>query len=150
MTGRFTFGLLLLAALTTLVGCNNNRHVSGKVLFADDGSPVPCGTVIFDNGTSMAKGPIQPDGSYEVGFEKKGNGIPDGTYKIRIIGAVAQNTKASTKKDQFSGQVVEGMGSVSTTDLIDRKYRDLNESGLTLVVDKSTKTYDIKVERAKK
>ena len=136
-------------ALTMLNGCGRNVALSGRVTFSDDGSPVPCGTVIFDNGKDMGKGAIQEDGSYVVGFEKRQNGIPRGEYRIRIVGAVKEVGQSETTEDKFSGQKLEQMGSQKTVDLIDRKYRTLGDSGLTLTVDGSTATFDIKVDRFK-
>lgn len=147
MKNRYVYGVVIALITLAFAGCGKNLPLSGKVTFADDGSPVPCGTVIFDDGKNMGKGPIQEDGTYVVGFEKKNNGIPRGTYRVRIVGAVQEVGETEATEDRFTGQKTEQMGMRQTVDLIDRKYRSLADSGLTFTADGTSSTYDIQVER---
>jgi len=135
----FKYKLILLLFIgvvaIVLTGCNKHVPLKGKVTFADDGSPVGAGVVIFDDGAVRASGPIQRDGTYVVGFEKEGNGIPPGTYQVVISGAV----KKLDNPTNFFPAPTEMM--------IHSKYLYPNSSGLSIVVDRTTKEYNIEVER---
>ena len=131
----FFIGMVAIA----VAGCGNkNATLKGKVTFADDGSPVPAGVVIFDNGAISASGAIQADGTYVAGFEKVKNGIPPGTYRVSISGAVR---KLDNPTNFFPPP---------TEMLIHRKYVSQEDSGLSVVVDHNTKEYNIEVDRPEK
>ena len=130
--------LLFLSALL-LAGCGTgNIPISGTVTFSDDGSPLPTGTVIFDDGKSQAQGKIQPDGKYVMGFDKEANGVPPGTYAVTVIGAVEMLPNP------------EGRFPIPYAELIDVKHTDKATSGLTIDVNASQRIYDIQVDRAKR
>ena len=118
-----------------LTGCSDRVPLEGKVTFADDGSPLTCGTVLFDNGTILARGPIQSDGTYAVGLEKEGDGIPPGTYQVSIVDAAEEIPSGSDYVPP------------SYEKLIHEKYFSKDSSGLEVSVDASTERFDIEVER---
>jgi hypothetical protein len=130
--------IYLLSIFILAAGCSGNMPVSGKVTFSDDGSPVPVGMVVFDDGINMARAPIQPDGTFVMGFNKDGDGVPPGTYGVTIVGTV----KLLDNPDDVYPPPSE--------ELVDLKYSDKATSGLSITVDGSKKTFDIKVERPKK
>ena len=120
------------------VGCGdaNRVKVRGTVSFSDDGSPLPRGMVCFDNDTIMARGTVAPDGSYAIGVEKDGRGIPPGSYNVSIFFAQEEIPGGSAYAPRYK-------------QLIDGKYASRDTSGIAVVVDSSTTRFDIKVDRAK-
>jgi hypothetical protein len=75
--------LVALALFLAAAGCGGNPVVVGRVTFVD-GTPLGVGDVILDDGRNMGRGAIKPDGSFVIGFLKKGDGIPAGTYRVAI------------------------------------------------------------------
>jgi hypothetical protein len=131
---HFTF---IIALCIFAAGCGKNVPLSGKVTFSDDGSPVPSGLVILDDGQHAARAPIQADGKFVVGFEKESNGLPPGTYGVSVVAV-----KILDNPDNVYPPPQE--------ELIDLKYNNKDTSGLSITVDKSTKKFDISVDRFKK
>ena len=128
-------------------GCSNQVRVTGKVTF-EDGTPLTEGKVVFDKDASFqAVGQIQDDGSYILGSYQLADGIPRGTYKVYITGAVSAETKNVGTRVQTGDQTFErGQTSIPMfTKLIHAKYETPETSGLVCEVKKSMK-YDIKVE----
>jgi len=126
--------LLLCFSLLSLIGCGGNVNLGGKVTFSDDGSPLTCGRVCFSTENFQAFGDIKPDGTYVVGTLSSNDGIPPGTYKVYISGAVRAT------------ETLEG-GDVLTEPLIDKKFTSPSTSDLTLTVPSAERRYDIQVER---
>jgi hypothetical protein len=126
-----------LILIVTFLGCGSNIRISGTVTFSDDGSPVSAGEVLFDNGVHVAHGVIQENGKFVMGFEHANNGVPPGTYQVSIVRAV----KLLPNPDDIYPPPYE--------ELIDKKYSDKKTSELSIIIDGSTKTYNIKVDRAK-
>lgn len=137
MKKRVSFiGFLGILLLT--FGCSGNKvGLSGKVTFSDDDSPLTVGTVYFTTDTYEARGNIGEDGTYHVSSVKDKDGIPPGEYKVYIQGA-----------EKNVGSTPGGYEQMEP--LIDKKYTSKGTSGLTVTIDKSTKTYDIKVDRPAK
>lgn len=136
---------LVLFCLVIQTGCSQNQALSGIVTFADDGSPVPCGTIYFDDGQRVGRGDILSDGRYTIGFEKMGNGIPKGTYKVYFSGV------ASVEKKTPTGNVSSrafGDDKI-VTPLIDNKYNQVATTDIVFQVDGKTSQFDIKLDRAK-
>jgi hypothetical protein len=75
--------LLLLAA----TGCGGYYPVHGKVTY-EDGTPVAKGIVVFESKDSarpvVARGDIEPDGTYRLGTQKPGDGAPAGKYRVLV------------------------------------------------------------------
>jgi len=137
------FGIL---AVALTVGCNRNVQVTGKVQFADE-TPLRVGSVVFESESDQfsANGKIQEDGTYKLGSVKEGDGIPRGTYRVSIIGAVTYGAAPEMPTDPYASR-----GSVSpfppSISLIHRKYASAETSELSCNVTQST-TYDITVEK---
>ncbi|MDO5554009.1 MAG: hypothetical protein Q4G68_09610 [Planctomycetia bacterium] len=130
-----------------LFGCSKNVPLSGKITFSDDNAPVTCGMVYFDNGQMTGRADIQPDGSYVLGFEKAGNGVPKGEYKVYFSG-VAQVDKIETGQATDAKKQTFG-GNVSVTSLINRKYNSAETTDIIFEADGTTQKFDIKLDRAK-
>src|SRR5438045_8319245 len=72
-------------------GCNHGTALSpvrGTVTL-EDGSPLKKGMVIFegtaaDGRAVTARGEVKPDGSYQLGTYKPGDGAPLGKYRVPI------------------------------------------------------------------
>jgi hypothetical protein len=123
----------LLLGIVFVAGCNGGKvPLKGKVTFSDDGSPLITGIVIFSTPTFQARGEVQPDGTFRVGSEGDRDGLPPGEYDVNIVNASVE--KPGT----------DGNGWIF---LIDKKYDSAKTSGLKLVVDSSTKNYDIVIDR---
>ena len=73
-----------------LTGCGNNIKLKGRVTFPD-GLPLTTGTIYFTDGTFQARANIRPDGYYDVGSLYEKDGLPPGTYKVYIVGAIEEN-----------------------------------------------------------
>ena len=118
-------GLLLLG----LGGCGgSNEQLSGKVTF-EDGKPLELGTVSFLREGFLARGDIQPDGSYTVGSISSDDGLPPGEYRVFIDGAVVEDLSTP-----------DGVRS-----LVDKKMTDPETSVLTHNVPEDGHTLDITV-----
>jgi len=122
----------LVAILAT--GCSNNVPLKGKVTFTDNDEPLTQGTVAFLKDGIVSRGTIQPDGTFVIGTEKVSDGLPPGTYQVYITGS-----EITTPINEYGANSYEPQ--------IDKKYESPDTSGLTVTVDASTKTFDIKVDR---
>lgn len=126
---------VLSLALLVLTGCGNGQiGLSGKVVFSDDGSPVPTGRVIFVTSSFQAYGDLQSDGTFTVSSTGTNDGLPPGKYRVRIDGAQ---------------KVVDEAKELSEP-LIAVKYTNDNTSGIEIEVVSTTKDIVIEVERYKK
>jgi hypothetical protein len=79
--------LLLLLGVT---GCGGKSYpVHGKVTYPD-GTPLTEGLVVFEQQQEggkaiMARGDIQPDGTYRLSTNKPGDGVPPGKYRVMVV-----------------------------------------------------------------
>jgi hypothetical protein len=69
-------------------GCGKRLYpVYGKVTF-EDGKPLAKGMIVFEGNIGesvvMARGMVQPDGSYQLSTYKQGDGVPPGRYRALI------------------------------------------------------------------
>jgi outer membrane lipoprotein SlyB len=135
---KHTIILLLSLFALCVAGCSGNVSMGGRVTYSDTGEPVEFGTVSFSSPTKQSRGEINADGEYVIGTFGTKDGLPRGEYSVTVYAA-----KDELERDE-SGHVT---GRISI-DLIDRKYQRPETSGLTVVVDGKTKTFDIQVERA--
>jgi len=127
----FTFAVFTAA----FVGCGgDNVHVSGKVTFSDDNSPLTAGVVNFESASHNARGDVKPDGTFVIGTLKENDGLPRGNYRVSITRA-----RKSIGKDEGGDDIFEP--------LIDEKYALGHTSGITMDVTSSMKNVEIKVER---
>ena len=122
--------------LMQLAGCSSETvQLSGKVVFSDDGAPVPIGTVCFTDGTVASRGTILEDGTFTMGYVRMEDGIPPGRYKVYFIGVELPDPA----KDQAAMD--------NTSPLIDRKYTRSDTSGLEVEITADTKTMEFKLDR---
>jgi len=120
-------GVLLVGA----TGCGNSQNrLSGTVKF-EDGSPVTQGSVVFLKEGYMARGTIQPDGSYTVGSLTESDGLPNGEYRVYIEGAEVEDPQSPSG---MRSMVDAKMNSPETSDL---KYKSPDDGDkLDIVVSK--------------
>ena len=130
---RIFFTLLLLM----LVGCSDKVPLKGKVVFSDDGCPVPTGTILLSTGTYMARGNLKSDGTFVISSVKENDGLPAGKYRVSIIGA-----------QKTTGQ--KASGDDISESLVNEKFEDGKTSGITIDVTPSTKFIEIVVDRYQK
>jgi hypothetical protein len=135
---RFHLHSIVVVVALVALGCGdpNRVNVRGKVTFSDDRSPLTRGIVCLDNDKIMARGTVQPDGSYAIGVEKDGRGIPPGSYKVSILFAQEEIPGGAPYSPRYNK-------------LSDDKYASRHTSGIELVVDPSTTRFDITVDRPK-
>lgn len=107
------------------------------MVFSDDGSPVPIGTVMMSTGTYLARADLKPDGTFVVGSLKETDGLPAGTYRVSIAGA-----------KKIIGHTASGDDILES--LIDEKFEDRDTSDITIEVTSSTKFIEITVDRYQK
>ena len=74
--------------LLMVVGCGPRQYpVRGKVTYPD-GKPLTEGMVVFESQDQekpvTARGGIHPDGSYELGTHKPGDGALAGRYRVLV------------------------------------------------------------------
>ena len=125
----FLLGMILICG----VGCSKNLQLKGKVTFSDDGSPLDAGMILFENGPTVSRGTINKDGTFTMGSEKQTDGLPPGTYSVYFANAV------KAEGDMRAPRMVY---------LLDPKYNSAATSGITVTVDRSTKSpLEIQVER---
>ena len=118
------------------LGCGSGKvSLRGTVTYSDDGTPLEAGTVSFQADASFARGVINKDGTYTASSVSAKDGLPPGHYKVYISGANRQVGVAAS-------------GEPNLEPLIDKKYESPETSGLAVDVDRSTKTFDIQVDRA--
>ena len=84
---RLIYTLFVVLLLT---GCGDNVKLKGRVTFPD-GEPLTTGTIYFTTSTFQARANIRSDGYYDVGSLSEKDGLPPGTYKVYIVGAIEEN-----------------------------------------------------------
>jgi hypothetical protein len=125
-------GVLLLGA----TGCSSNLYpVRGTVTF-EDGTPLPAGGIIFlqEGGEKaiQAQGSIRPDGRYELGTNRPGDGAAPGKYRVLIN----------------PGDMADWDPKVRSA--FDRRYLDFSTSGLEFEVKPAPNEFNIQLTRAGK
>jgi hypothetical protein len=142
MTKRIVLSFFSLCLLLSL-GCGGNAKVTGKVTFPD-GTPLTTGSVVFESDKLSASGKIQEDGSFRLGTDRENDGVPKGSYRVRIAGAVTYGEAPQTPENPYAPR--SALVLPPSIPLIHRKYVNTETSGLTCDVMKSM-TYDITVEK---
>ena len=138
MTRKILFPFVLVLAAAVFAGCGGGGvQLTGTVTFYD-GEPLEFGTVCFVAGNSMSRGDIGPGGKYRVSTNNPSDGIPPGTYTVYLI-----NTER-TEEVPIGG---DGDFRDVTIRTVAPKYTSPTTSGLTVTVDRSTRTFDFQVER---
>jgi len=138
MIQKIIFPFVLVLAIATFVGCGGGVQLTGTVTF-EDGTPLEFGTVCFRAGGLESRGDVGSGGVYRVSTNRPGDGIPPGTYAVFLI-----NTER--------GEMVPIPGSDGdfrdiTVQTVAPKYLSPETSGLTVTIDRSTRTFDFQVER---
>jgi len=127
---------VLIFVLLFAAGCGNqNVQLRGTVTF-EDGTPLTMGAVIFSTETFMAGGSIDSEGRFVMGSYGMSDGLPPGTYKVYIAGAVEELGGG--------GSDLSGMTQWS---LIDPKFGNFATTPLTCEVPAPRNTFDIVVPR---
>lgn len=137
--------LPVLIAVAFCIGCSNNVRLGGTVTFSDDGAPVTAGTVCFENSGGYARGQLDQNGRYTLGFDKEGNGLPRGVYGVYVTGA----RKPLGMSDEPGSVPGSKGGAMMYEELVAPKFQARSTSGITCTVDGSTNTFDFQVERVK-
>ena len=114
--------ILVIGLLLGAVGCGDSLYpVRGRVTYPD-GSPVAEGIVVFERigqeNLSTPRGEIGPDGSYEIGTSKPGDGALAGKYRVLVAPKYDPNAADRPAKQPP----------------IDRRYSDFKTSGLEVEV----------------
>ncbi|MDO5553114.1 MAG: hypothetical protein Q4G68_05085 [Planctomycetia bacterium] len=135
-------------------GCNSNVRVHGQIQF-DDGTPLTCGTVVFDDGMQAARGDLDSEGNYRLGGEYKNDGVPPGNYKVYIIGACQTVTTGESAPSPDAGSTkkpvsLKGKGAprMRVTPLIHSRFTSRDKTDLSCEVTGSTREVNFTVERA--
>jgi hypothetical protein len=87
MNSRTAWLGLFAAVLPLVGGCGPNLQKAGGTVSVD-GKPVTCtGTIMFCPvaGGRPANGVLAEDGSFTLSYEKEGDGLPPGEYKVVIV-----------------------------------------------------------------
>ncbi|HJZ94595.1 MAG TPA: hypothetical protein VKE40_27260 [Gemmataceae bacterium] len=118
-------------------GCGQRLYpVHGSVAL-DDGTPVDRGMVIFERVEGgepvTAQGGIQPDGTYQLGTTKPGDGVPPGKYKV-LLNSMDLSDLPDDQKDLA----------------YDAKYLNIKTSGLEFEVRRSDNDIPIRLTRSAK
>jgi len=134
---RSTILRVLPATLLLLVGaagCGKGyQRVQGKVTF-EDGAPLTKGMVVFEGlgeAPVTARGDVGRDGSYRLGTDRPGDGVPPGKYRV-LITPLVENPDAPERP------------------AFDPRYTSFATSGLEFEVKAGQNDYPIQVSRAEK
>jgi hypothetical protein len=110
---------LFVAMFLACMGCGGTKlqPAGGKV--SVDGAPVKDGTIMFYPiaGGRPANGVII-DGSFSLSFEKPGDGLPPGEYKVVIVADIWKEAKAKSKAQEAEEAMMKKSGSVEQTSLL--------------------------------
>ena len=144
---------VLLLAVVPFAGCSKNVPLKGTVVFSDDGSPITDGVICFTDGKNTARGNIEADGSFEMGFVGMRDGLPPGQYKVYfwgvgMSGGISGSTPADGPMEMDAmGNLRPVQGMTMRTHVIDPKYNDADTSGLAYEITSKTRTLEIRVDR---
>ena len=88
-----------------LTGCGDKEKLSGKVVFPD-GQPLTTGTIYFINDNYTARAHLRANGTYDAGSLSERDGLPAGTYKGYISGAIEMKDgkEASLISPEFASE----------------------------------------------
>jgi len=137
---------VVLLAMMPLIGCSGNVSLRGTVVL-DDGTPVTTGAICFTDGTNMARGTINPDGTFEMGSVGMRDGLPPGTYTVYFFGIQVPGPANTITTVDAMGNVVEIEVMGSRPPLIDPRYERPETSGLQVEVTRQTRTMDFTLDR---
>ena len=119
------------------LGCSNQVKVSGRVTFAEDGSPLTVGAVCFEANGQVARGYLDHDGNYRLTSIKENDGVLPGSYRVFIDGALVPVG-------------TDSVGAAAKVGILDHKYTSPYDPAYTFEVSRSNKVFDFTVERVKR
>ena len=136
-------------ALLLFTGCGDGhppRYSAGGTAKLADGTPLAGGRVEFQLANSLsapnAWATIQPNGSFQLGTFKEGDGALEGEYQVLIV-------PPSPPRDRNWEQgLLDGTPNAANVPRIDPRYRRFETSGLKFTVsrDSSKNQFQIIVE----
>ena len=127
--------LLCLSICFVAVGCGDKVPLRGTVTFTD-GETAPHGTVIFQKDGFVARGEIQPDGSYRVSSAGVNDGLLPGEYSVHVQGITGMPpVQLGATMPPLPGL------------LHHPRYSDPETSGLSVTVPARGNRFDIVLER---
>jgi hypothetical protein len=162
MRGNFKdWGILCAATLAACVGCGTRlQPAGGKVLV--DGTPVKGGSIMFYpvNKGRPASARILEDGTFTLSYERQGDGLPVGEYKVVIVVDVWKEGKKSRQQEYDEAHLkkqgivdTSTLGGGTLTHVVPPVYNDIATTPLTQNVASSGSAqqyvYDIPSKRKK-
>jgi hypothetical protein len=143
---RLVCVLSALCATAVLTGCGGNCTVRGRVVYPD-GSPVPNlggRGILFEAAEShyCAVGTLDTDSRFELYSIQPGDGVRPGIYRVRIPALpdpVAPDVNLLTDRKMQKPLA-------APPDPIHPKYREVESSGLDVVVDRNLTDLKLTVE----
>ena len=142
MNYRSVLTILVFFSAIALTGCGGNSPLQGTVTF-EDGSPLTVGTVNFVSDHALSRGEIRSDGTYRVGSLKETDGLPRGSYRVYITGAVEPMQAGRELGRDSMGNPIQGMPSVRS--LINARYVTAETTPLVCEIPASGNRFDIVV-----
>jgi hypothetical protein len=106
---------LIALCLLSNAGCGSRLQPAGGTVSVD-GIPLEQGVIMFYPTVSgrTAMGAIV-SGSFSLSFEKQGDGLPVGEYKVTIVGEVWKETKGKTKAQELEEAMAKKSGAIDTS-----------------------------------
>jgi hypothetical protein len=139
---RTLWGGLVAAALLACAGCGARlQPAGGKVLV--NGVPVREGTVMFYpvNGGRPATARIMEDGSFTLAYQRPGDGLPPGEYKVAIVADVWKEGRKTREQIYDEANMKrQGIADASTLSggtlihVVPPEYNDIGTTPLTQTV----------------
>jgi hypothetical protein len=127
----------VLAALFALsvAGCGDSLSPVHGTVTLEDGTPLSKGMIVaerFEGGPPItAQGAIKPDGTYQLGTNKPGDGVPPGKYRVLINAMDLSDLPDEQKEIPFH-----------------HKYLSYKTSELELDVKRGDNNYPIRLTRS--
>ncbi len=151
MLGNLRFGrvallpALVVALAVGVVGCGGPKpyKVKGKVIFKGDKKPMTGGQVIFlsvGEPQMMATGLVEPDGTFSLDSQF-GHGAVEGEYRVRVEPEIPDGPQ--------QGRMLRNPRAAMAT-IVDKRYLDVNTSGLTFLIKPGENDLTIEVERPRR
>jgi hypothetical protein len=126
----------VLVLLLASVGCGDRMYSISGTVTLEDGPPLTKGMVVFErvgDKPVMARGAVQPDGRYELGTNRPGDGVLTGKYREQINHMDLSEVPDEKKNLPY-----------------DLKYLKFETSGLEYDVPAASNDYPIKLDRPQK
>jgi hypothetical protein len=159
--GHWCWALAILAA--AIAGCGAKlQPAGGKVLV--DGKPVQDGSIMFCPTQSgrPATARIMEDGTFTLSFDRPGDGLPVGDYRVVIVADIWKAGKEKSKLQEYDEAMMKKngvVGEVSTQaggqliHVVPPEYNDIGTTPLTQTITRSSEpqffVYDIPAQGKK-